>query len=56
MDLDSIVDKHIEPMITMGTEKSVKVAPNEHYLPFVLFALLSFVGIAWSGTRPKREE
>ena len=56
LDLESIVDKHIEPIITMGTEKSIKVAPNEHYLPFVLFGLFSFVGIAWSGTRPRREE
>lgn len=56
LDLESIVDKHIEPIITMGTEKTIKVAPNEHYLPFVLIGLLCFVGMAWSGTRPRWEK
>ena len=56
LDLGSIVDRHIEPIITMGTEKTIKVAPNEHYLPFVFIGLLSLVGIAWSGTRPRRIE
>jgi Ca-activated chloride channel family protein len=54
LDLGSIVDRHIEPIITMGTEKTITVAPNEHYLPFVFIGLFSLVGIAWSGTRPRR--
>jgi len=28
LDLESIVDRHIEPIITMGTEKTIKVAPH----------------------------
>jgi Ca-activated chloride channel family protein len=54
LDLGSIVDRHIEPILTMGTEKTIKVAPNEHYLPFVLMCFFSLLGIAWSGSRPRR--
>ena len=55
LDLESIVERHIEPIITMGTEKTIKVAPNEHYLPFVLLGIASLVGISFAGARPRRE-
>ena len=54
LDLESIVNKHIEPIITMGIEEESKVVPNEHYLPFVLLSLLSLFGFAWVGSQPKK--
>ena len=54
LDLKSIVDKHIKPIVRNADAKSHKVLPNEVYFPFVLFAFLSFltfVGLSGVGQR-----
>ncbi|MEC7983912.1 MAG: VWA domain-containing protein [Myxococcota bacterium] len=54
LDLESIVDEHIEPIVTLGTKATTKVQPNEHYLPFVLISLFSLIAAVWVGHRPER--
>ena len=50
VDLDSIVEAHIRPMVADASARIVRRNPTEHYRWFVLGALLSLVGAVWIGS------
>jgi Ca-activated chloride channel family protein len=50
LDLESIVNAHIEPLAQQSAEPSVRVVPGEQYPWFVLGALLSLLGAVWVGS------
>ena len=47
VDLDSIVEAHIRPMVADVSTRVVRKNPTEHYRWFVLGALLSLVAAVW---------
>ena len=49
VDLDSIVEAHIRPMVADVSARVVRRNPTEHYRWFVLGALLSLVAAVWIG-------
>jgi len=55
LDLESIVDAHLEPLAREAAEPSVRVVPGEQYPWFVLGALLSLLGAVWVGSATARE-
>ncbi len=50
LDLDSIVETHVKPMVTETTVRLGRRVPVEHYRWFVLAALLGLVGSVWIGS------
>ena len=50
VDLDSIVEAHIRPMVADASARVVRRDPTEHYRWFVLGALLSLVAAVWVGS------
>lgn len=50
VDLDSIVEAHIRPMVADVSARVVRKNPTEHYRWFVLGALLSLVAAVWIGS------
>ena len=50
VDLDSIVEAHIRPMVADASARVVRRDPTEHYRWFVLGALLSLVAAVWLGS------
>ena len=50
VDLDSIVEAHIRPMVADVSARVVRRNPTEHYRWFVLGALLSLVAAVWVGS------
>ena len=50
VDLDSIVEAHIRPMVADVSARVVRNNPTEHYRWFVLSALLSLVAAVWVGS------
>ena len=50
VDLDSIVEAHIRPMVADVSARVVRRNPTEHYRWFVLGALLSLVAAVWIGS------
>lgn len=54
LDLASIVDEHIEPMVTSVSVASVRVVPGERYPWFVLASLLALLAAVWLGAAPDR--
>lgn len=50
VDLDSIVETHIRPMVADVSARVVRKNPTEHYRWFVLGALLSLVVAVWIGS------
>ncbi len=50
VDLDSIVEAHIRPMVADVSARVVANNPTEHYRWFVLGALLSLVAAVWVGS------
>ena len=50
VDLDSIVEAHIRPMVADVSARVVRKNPTEHYRWFVLGALLSLVAAVWVGS------
>jgi Ca-activated chloride channel family protein len=50
VDLDSIVEAHIRPMVADVSARVVRKNPTEHYRWFVLGALLSLVTAVWIGS------
>ena len=50
VDLDSIVEAHIRPMVADASARVVRRDPTEHYRWFVLAALLSLVTAVWAGS------
>jgi len=54
VDLESIVDAHIEPMIRDdASEQAVRIVPGEQYPWFVIVALLALIAATWLGTLPR---
>jgi Ca-activated chloride channel family protein len=53
LDLESIVDEHIEPMVQAAARIQLRTLPNEHYPWFVLASLL-FLSLATWTLGPKR--
>ncbi len=45
LDLESIVEEHIEPIVRVTTEETRKRAPNEHYVWLVLACLLGLFAV-----------
>ena len=56
VDLDSIVEAHIRPMVADVSARVVRRDPTEHYRWFVLGALLSLVAAVWVGSTGGRHE
>jgi Ca-activated chloride channel homolog len=56
LDLQSIIEAHIEPIVRDAAVSSVRVVPGERYPWFVLGALISLVAAVWlgSGTGQRR--
>lgn len=52
LDLGSIVETHVEPLITESTTSLTRREPIEHYRWFVLAALAGLIGAAWIGSSP----
>ena len=50
VDLDSIVEAHIRPMVADVSARVVRKNPTEHYRWFVLGALLSLMAAVWVGS------
>ena len=50
VDLDSIVEAHIRPMVADVSARVVRRKPTEHYRWFALGALLSLVAAVWVGS------
>ena len=49
VDLDAIVEAHVEPLMTDPTSQLRRRAPTEHYVWLVLGALASLLGAVWAG-------
>ena len=45
LDLESIVSEHIEPIVRVTSEEERRRAPNEHYIWFVLAALVGLFSV-----------
>ncbi len=56
LDLPSIVNEHIEPMVRMSAETRERIIPNEQYPWFVLAALVFMFGAVWLGSQPRRRK
>ncbi len=50
LDLDSIVETYVEPLVTDTALRVAQRSPNEHYRWFVLAALGSLVAAVWVGS------
>ncbi len=50
LDLDSIVETYVEPLVTDTAARVAQRNPNEHYRWFVLAALASLVAAVWAGS------
>ena len=50
VDLDSIVEAWVAPLVTDASSRIVRRNPTEHYRWFVLAALLTLVGAVWVGS------
>ena len=54
VDLEAIVDSHVEPLVADPTSGLRRRAPREHYFWLVLAATACFAGAAWAGSpRPR---
>ena len=54
VDLQAIVDTHVEPLVTDATSGQRRQAPREHYFWLVLAAAGCLAGAAWAGSpRPR---
>lgn len=49
IDLDAIVEAHVEPLMTDAASTLRRRAPTEHYVWLVLAALASLLAAAWAG-------
>ena len=49
IDLDSIMESHVQPIVRSAAEASVRVIPAERYQWLVLAALVSLIGALWVG-------
>lgn len=50
LDLDAIVEAHVEPLVADAAARITRRSPTEHYRWFVLAALLSLVAAVWIGS------
>ena len=50
IDLESIVDAHIEPLVADASSRLRRRAPTEHYFWLVLAALASLMAAVWAGS------
>ena len=50
IDLDAIVEAHIQPMVAAAATQLHRRAPTEHYFWLVLAALACLVGAVWAGS------
>ncbi len=50
LDLDAIIEAHVEPLVTDAAARITRRSPTEHYRWFVLAALLSLVAAVWIGS------
>ncbi|WP_428096260.1 VWA domain-containing protein [Candidatus Rariloculus sp.] len=50
LDLDSIVEAYVEPLVTDSVTRVAQRSPTEHYRWFVLAALVSLVAAVWAGS------
>ena len=58
LDLDSIIETHIEPMVTDSSTSITRRVPVEYYRWFVLAALATLVAATWLGAttgEPRRQ-
>lgn len=49
LDLDSIINEHIRPLVRKSAGSMVRTVPREHYPALLLAALLFLLGAAWAG-------
>ena len=49
IDLEAIVEAHVEPLVAEVASRVLRRAPTEHYFWFVLAALACLVGAVWAG-------
>ena len=60
LDIDSIVEAWVAPLVTDASARVVRRNPTEHYRWFALAALLTLIAAAWAGSggaaRPVRPE
>ena len=54
LDLESIVGKHIQPIVNTSAPQSTKVIPHEHYPAFILLAMLLLLLAVWIERRPRQ--
>ena len=55
IDIEGIVEAHIDPLVTDVSSGLHRRAPNEHYVWLVLAAAACLVGAVWAGSpRPRR--
>ena len=52
IDLDGIVEAHVEPLVAEASSGLRRRAPTEHYVWLVLAALVCLVGAVWAGAPP----
>jgi Ca-activated chloride channel family protein len=50
IDLDSIMDSHVRPLVQEAAAASVRLIPAERYPWFVLFSLVCLIGALWIGS------
>jgi Ca-activated chloride channel family protein len=50
LDLESIVEAHVEPMVQQATDTLTRTVPVEHYRWFVIAALAALVAAVWAGS------
>ena len=58
IDIDAIVEAHVEPLVHDDAAQVLRRAPTEHYFWLVLAACACMLGAAWAGAparAPKRE-
>jgi Ca-activated chloride channel family protein len=54
LDLESIIDEHIEPMVQANARAQVRAVPREIYTWFILAALLCVIGAVWASRVTRR--
>lgn len=50
IDLESIVDAHVEPLVAEASSRLQRRAPTEHYFWLVLAAVASLIAAVWAGS------
>ena len=49
LDLDSIMESHVRPIVRAAADASVRVIPAERYQWFVLGSLIALLAALWVG-------